>query len=194
MTLEDIKKVAVPACSEFKVKRLDLFGSLVRGAGTSDSDVDLRGMRRENSVSYKLGAKKIANWFNGAVLKEMNERRLSLADLKLTPENLVELIKAVEDGIVSNLVGKDVLTAMMDSGKTAGQIIQEKGLAQVSDDSALLAIVDEIIKQNQTVVDQIKQGKPESAGFLVGQAIKQSGGKANPKKLNELFTKRISNV
>lgn len=139
-------------------------------------------------------AKKISNWLSGAVLKEMNERKSTIQDLKITPASLVELIKAVEEGVVSNLVGKEVFSAMLDSGKTASQIIQEKGLAQVSDDSALMAIVDEIINQNPTVVEQIKQGKPSATGFLVGQAMKKSGGKGNPKKLNELITKRIANV
>ncbi|MBF0489883.1 MAG: Asp-tRNA(Asn)/Glu-tRNA(Gln) amidotransferase subunit GatB [Candidatus Omnitrophica bacterium] len=148
----------------------------------------------ESCVEHYSQPKKIANWFNGAVLFEMKERKLSLTELKLTPSHLVELVKAVEEGVVSNLAGKEVLTAMLDSGKTAGEIIKEKGLAQVSDDSALLAIVDEIIKQNPTVVEQIKQGKPAAAGFLVGQAMKQSGGKANPKKLNELITQRILNA
>ena len=136
--------------------------------------------------------KKIANWLNGAMLKEMNERKVSLSELALTPANLIELIKSIEDGVLSHLGGKEALKAMLDSGKDARQIIQEKGLVQVSDDSALMAIVEEIIHQNPTVVEQIKQGKPSAAGFLVGQAMKKSGGKANPKKLNELITRRIS--
>lgn len=138
--------------------------------------------------------KKIANWLNGAVLKEMNERKTTLSNLKLTPVRLIELIQAVEKSVVSNLAGKEVLTAMLDSGQSAGMVISEKGLAQVSDDSSLMAIVDEVINQNPTVVDQIKQGKPSATGFLVGQAMKKSGGKANPKKLNELITRRISNA
>ncbi len=138
--------------------------------------------------------KKIANWLNGAVLKEMNERKTSLGNLKLTPAHLIELIQAVEDGVVSNLAGKEVLTDMLDSGYSAGTIVSQKGLAQVSDDSSLMAIVEEIIHQNPTVVEQIKQGKPSATGFLVGQAMKKSGGKANPKKLNELITRRISNA
>ncbi len=148
----------------------------------------------EKCCSLYNQPKKIANWLNGAILKEMNERKASLVELKLTPENLVELIKAVEESVISNLVGKDVLGLMLESGKGANQIIQDKGLAQVSDDSALMSIIEEIIGQNPAVVEQIKQGKPSAAGFLVGQAMKKSGGKANPKKLNELITRRITNV
>jgi aspartyl-tRNA(Asn)/glutamyl-tRNA(Gln) amidotransferase subunit B len=72
------------------------------------------------------------------------------------------LIAKVEEGIVSNLAGKDVLTAMLDSGRGADEVIKEKGLAQVSDDSALLVIIDEVIAQNPQVVEQIRSGKPNA--------------------------------
>ena len=125
---------------------------------------------------------------------ELNDRKMSLDQLKLTPKDLTALIAKVEDNVVSNLVGKEVLTAMLDEGKSADEIIKEKGLAQVSNDSDLLVIIDEVIAQNPAVVEQIKSGKPNAVGFLVGQAMKKSGGRANPKKLNELITRRISGV
>jgi len=137
-------------------------------------------------------AKKIANWLGGPVLMELNNRKLSINELKISPKGLVELIAKVEDGLVSNLVGKEVLTLMLDEGKSADTVIKEKGLAQVSDDGALLGIIDEIIAQNAAVVEQVKAGKTNGIGFLVGQAMKKSGGRANPKKLNELITQRIS--
>ncbi len=148
----------------------------------------------EEAVKAMNSPKKIANWMTGAVLKEINDRKLSISALKVSPAALVELIQKVEDNVISNLVGKDVLRMMVDEGKTADTVITEKGLAQVSDDSALLAIIDEVIASNPTVVDQIKSGKPSAAGFLVGQAMKRSGGKANPKKLNELITRRLGNA
>jgi aspartyl-tRNA(Asn)/glutamyl-tRNA(Gln) amidotransferase subunit B len=119
---------------------------------------------------------------------------MSVGGLKLTPKDLVALIAKVEDNVVSNLVGKEVLTAMLDEGKSADEIIREKGLAQVSDISALLVIIDGVIVRNPAVVEQIKSGKPNAVGFLVGQAMKESGGRANPKKLNELITRRITGV
>ncbi len=139
-------------------------------------------------------AKKIANWMAGPVLMELNNRKVQIRELKLTPKDLVSLIAQVDEGVVSNLAGKEVLTLMLDEGKSASEVIKEKGLAQVSDDSALLIIIDEVIAQNPAVVEQIKSGKPNAAGFLVGQAMKKSGGRANPKKLNELITRRIKSV
>lgn len=139
-------------------------------------------------------AKKIANWLTSVLLKEMKDRKCAIDALKLTPAKLVELIKAVEEGVVSNLTGKEVLIEMLDSGKSASVIINEKGLAQVSDDTALLVIVDQVIADNPSVVEQIKQGKPSAAGFLVGQAMKKSAGKGNPKKFNELIAQRLGHA
>ncbi len=137
--------------------------------------------------------KNITNWISGPLLKEINERKRVLTDLELTSENFVNLIKSVDNGVVSNLVGKDVLTAMLDQGRSADVIIQQGGWTQVSDDSALTVIVDEVIAQNPAVAAQIKGGKANAVGFLVGQVMKKSKGKANPKKLSELITRRISN-
>jgi len=148
----------------------------------------------EAAVKEYPQAKKIANWLAGPVLMELNNRKVAINELKLTPKDLGALIAKVEDNVVSNLAGKEVLGAMLDEGKSADEIIKEKGLAQVSDDSDLLVIIDEVIAQNPAVVEQIKSGKPNAAGFLVGQAMKKSGGRANPKKLNELITRRITSV
>ncbi len=141
---------------------------------------------------YPKGHKKIANWLSGPVLMELNNRKASIDQLKLTPKALVALIARVEESVISNLAGKEVLTFMLDEDKSADDIIREKGLAQVSDDSALLTVIDEVIAQNPAVVEQVKSGKSNAVGFLVGQAMKKSGGRANPKKLNELITRRIT--
>ena len=138
--------------------------------------------------------KKVCNWMNVQLMKELNERKCTVRDLKLTPTNFVSLIKKVEDGTVSNLVGKDILAEVVLSGQDVELVIEEKGLAQVSDDSALEKIVDDIIQSNPQVMEQIKSGKGSASGFLVGQAMKKMGGKANPKKLNEIIQRRLKNV
>ena len=190
----DHLRAELPELPQAKIERFIKQYSLSEyDAGVLVMDQDLTKFF-ESSVELYNQPKKIVNWINGALLKEMNERKASINTLKLNPSSLVELIQAVEDSVISNLVGKDVLKEMLDSGKTSTQIIQDKGLAQVSDDSALMVIIDEIIAQNPGVVGQIKEGKSAAAGFLVGQAMKKSGGKANPKKLNELITRRISNA
>ncbi|MCB9757710.1 MAG: Asp-tRNA(Asn)/Glu-tRNA(Gln) amidotransferase subunit GatB [Candidatus Omnitrophica bacterium] len=138
--------------------------------------------------------KKICNWLTGAIAAEINSRNNDIVQLKISPQNLTALIAKVENGVVSNLVAKDILTMMIDSGQSADIIIAEKGLAQVSDDSALEKVIDEILAANPGVVAQIKEGKDSAKGFLVGQAMKKTQGKANPKKLGEMITRRLLNA
>lgn len=137
--------------------------------------------------------KKICNWLNGSLLQEINERKQSIDELKLTPKNLTELIKKVDDATVSNLTAKDILKEMLNTGKGSGTIIDEKGLAQVSDEGVLVSIVDDLIKEHTAIVEQIKSGKESAVGFLVGQAMKKSQGKANPKKVGDIIKRRLLN-
>jgi len=137
--------------------------------------------------------KKICNWLNGIVLQEINDRKQTIKELTLTPASLTDLIKKVDDSTVSNLTAKDILKTMLDSGKSADTIIEEKGLAQVSDESALVSIVDALINENTAIVEQIKSGKESAVGFLVGQAMKKSQGKANPKKVGDIIKRRLLN-
>ena len=139
-------------------------------------------------------AKKVSNWVNGPVLKELNERKMSVVDLKLTPTNLVKLITRVEDGTISNIAAKELLTDIVLSGKDVDTLISEKGMAQVSDDASLESIVDEILAQNEKAVLEIRSGKTTAMGFLVGQAMKKAQGKANPKRLNDIFTRRLQHA
>ncbi len=190
----DQVKAELPELPQAKLIRLvDVYGLSEYDANVIVADKSIADFF-EAAVKEYAQPKKVANWMTSVVLKEVKDRKTSIDALKLSPKALVELIQKVEDNIISNLVGKDVLTIMFDEGKTAAQIIEEKGLAQVSDDSALLAIIDEVIAGNPAVVQQIRDGKPSAAGFLVGQAMKKSGGKANPKKLNELISRRLGNV
>jgi len=136
--------------------------------------------------------KKICNWLNGALLSELNARKVSLSDLSLKPEDFTVLIKKVDDGTISNLAGKDVLKLIIETGKNTEEIIEENGLAQVSDEGALEKIIDDIIKENEKVTNQVREGKDSAIGFLVGQAMRKSQGKANPKKIGELIKRRLT--
>ncbi len=154
----------------------------------------------EQCVKIYNEPKKICNWITGALLQELNAKEkvynnlLSRINLNsFTPEIFIDLIKKVEDGTISNLVGKGVLTQMLDRGKTAGQIIKEQNLVQVSDESALNEVVDAVIQENPEIVEQIKAGKESAIGFLIGQSMKKTQGKANPKKLRDMIKGRILN-
>ena len=136
--------------------------------------------------------KSVANWLIGPVLSEANSRNCAISELKISAKGLSELIGFVENGKISNLTAKSVLKDMIDSGKSAEAIITEKNLAQVSDEASLNAHIEEVIKANAPTVESYKAGKANAAMFLVGQVMKRSGGKANPKMVQELIKRRLS--
>jgi aspartyl-tRNA(Asn)/glutamyl-tRNA(Gln) amidotransferase subunit B len=125
------------------------------------------------------------------MLSEANARGLSLSGLKVSAHDLCVLIGFVERQEVSNLSAKSVLTEMIDSGKSADVIIKEKNLVQVSDTGQLESVVQEVINANPKSVADFKAGKGNALMFLVGQAMKKSQGKANPKVLQDLFKRRL---
>jgi aspartyl-tRNA(Asn)/glutamyl-tRNA(Gln) amidotransferase subunit B len=188
----DAAKQDLPELPSAKLERL------IRQYAISEYDARIliqdrhfAGFFEECTAQYK-DVKKICNWMSGPVLKEMNDRKKNIDELGVEPQDLAALLQKIDEGVLSNLRAKDVLTEMIDSGKKIDVIIEEKGLAQVSDDAELRQIVDEIINSNAAVVEQFRAGNEKSVGFLVGQAMKKTGGKANPKKINELIRKAIS--
>lgn len=136
--------------------------------------------------------KNICNWINGPVLQELNARKLEITQTHLTAAKMVQLIQKVDEDALSNLAAKEVLKHLIEDNKNVEQIIEEQGLAQVSDDSALESVLETILNENEKIVAQIKEGKTSAIGFLVGQAMKKTQGKANPKKIGELIKRRLS--
>jgi len=145
----------------------------------------------EEAVGLFKGPKKVANWLIGPVLSQLNARGVSLEDLGLKASALVELIRLVEDDVISRLVGKDVLGAVLDSGKGPAAIVKEKDLAQESGADALAGIIEDVIKSNEASVADYHSGKEKALMFLVGQVMRLSQGKANPKVARELLHKRL---
>jgi len=146
----------------------------------------------EEGAALFKESKKLANWLLGPVLAQMNARGVSLGALNLSAASLTELVRMVEEGVISNLVGKEVLTQMIDSGRGPAQIVKEKNLAQVSGEEALAAIIDDVLKKNEKSAADYRQGKESALMFLVGQVMRSSKGKANPKVAQELLKKRLT--
>jgi aspartyl-tRNA(Asn)/glutamyl-tRNA(Gln) amidotransferase subunit B len=128
----------------------------------------------------------------GELTRELNLSGTEIAASPVTPERLVALLQLVEKGTVSLKVAREIFPELYRSGKMPEQIVQEKGLTQVSDEGALDKIIDEVLAKNPAQVAQFKEGKQQVLGFLVGQVMKASGGKANPGKVNELLKKKFS--
>ncbi|MBF0531767.1 MAG: Asp-tRNA(Asn)/Glu-tRNA(Gln) amidotransferase subunit GatB [Candidatus Omnitrophica bacterium] len=181
----------LPELPQAKMERFtQTYGISVYDAGVLAQDRLTAGFFEQCAALYPE-AKKICNWLNGDVLKEMNERKITVAASTLQPEDLVDLIRKIEEGAVSQLKAKDVLKIMLDSGKNCSAIIAEQGWGQVSNDEELLKIAQQALADNPATVAQIREGKLSAIGFLVGQAMQKSGGKANPKKIKELIEKNL---
>lgn len=135
--------------------------------------------------------KLLSNWVLGEISKFMNEGT-AISDTKLTAEKMAELIVLIADGKISTAAAKTVFDVIIREDKPISEIIEEKGLAQVSDESALEAIADEVLAANEKSVSDYLGGKTNALGYLVGQCMKASKGKANPGIMKEIILKKIS--
>ncbi len=135
--------------------------------------------------------KNLVNWLNGDIARLLGDQRITLADTKLTPEGLTRMVTMIEVGEISNTAGKTVLDEMLRNGGDPDAIVKEKGLAQISDNSALEAIVQQVLEANANVVTDYKNGKTNALGFLVGQCMKASKGQGNPAILRDLLLAKL---
>jgi aspartyl-tRNA(Asn)/glutamyl-tRNA(Gln) amidotransferase subunit B len=133
-----------------------------------------------------------SNWTMGEVLRAMNEQGLGAAEIGVTPSALGELLAMVREGAVSASAAKAVFATMRATGRSARDVVEAEGLAQVSDDAALGAIVTDVIAKHPAQAAQVRAGEEKVIGFLVGQVMKASGGKANPKRARELLERRLA--
>lgn len=145
----------------------------------------------EACVTQFSQPKTVSNWVMGELTRELNNSRTDFSTSPVTPERLVSLLRLVDTGAISLKVAREIFPELYSSGKTPEQIVQEKGLTQVSDEDTLVRIIEEVLSTNPVQVAQFKEGKQQVLGFLVGQVMKASGGKANPGKVNELLRKRV---
>ena len=131
----------------------------------------------------------ISNIVANEVARELKQKEAS--ELKFTPKQIAELVKMVDDETISTKIAKQVFEEMVNSGENPRQIVEAKGLVQISDPAKILPIIDEIIAKNPDNVEKFKAGNTKLLGFFVGQVLKSTGGKANPKVVNELVGKRL---
>ncbi len=145
----------------------------------------------EESLKYTSDAKSAANWIMGELLGYLNANNLEFADSKVTGQGLGEMIGLIEKGTISTKIAKTVFKSMIETGNSPQAIVEEQGLVQISDEGAILAIVDQVIAANPQSVADYKAGKDKAIGFLVGQIMKETKGKANPGLVNKLIVERL---
>ncbi|MEC4673807.1 MAG: Asp-tRNA(Asn)/Glu-tRNA(Gln) amidotransferase subunit GatB [Nitrospirota bacterium] len=146
----------------------------------------------EDCVRLFAEPKTISNFVMGELLRELNQSGTSVESSPVSPERLVALLKMVHEEAISLKIAKEIFPELFTSGKTAMEIVSEKGLQQVSDEGELETMIDEMLAKNPTQVEQYRGGKETVLGFFVGQVMKVSSGKANPQKVNELLKKKLS--
>ncbi len=136
--------------------------------------------------------KLVTTWVTGELFSILNKKNLIIEDSPITAKQLGELVDNIENGKISNRQAKEVLEEMCESGKGALEIIDEKGLSQISDENEIESLVDNVLNSNPENVKKYKNGKDKLFGFFVGEAMKLSKGKANPKIVNDLIKKKLS--
>ena len=146
----------------------------------------------ETCVKLFKQPKTISNWVMGDLLRELKNDNKEIDDCPVSPEQLTDLLKLIDDGKISGKMAKTVFEEMYQSGKPAAEIVKEKGLTQISDESALLTMVEDVIAANPGQATDFKNGKDKLMGFFVGQVMKASKGQANPALVNKLLKEKLS--
>ncbi len=146
----------------------------------------------EEALKFHNSPKQISNWMMSELLRVLNEKNCTISEVGIPPANLAALVKLIEDGTISGKQGKEVFHDAVTTGKNPADIVKEKGMAQVSDTGELEAMIKKVIEANPAEAERYRGGDMKLQGFFVGQIMKVSQGKANPKLVNELLKKLLS--
>ncbi len=163
------------------------------GLGLSEYDASVIVEQMDLALFFdeviKLGAnvKTAVNFLMGEIAAYLKEEHVSINETKLTPENLAELVGLIEKNTISNNIGKKIIIDMIKDGTKASEIVEKQGLSQITDEGAIKEIVQKVIDSNASQVEAYKGGKTQLFGFFVGQVMKETKGRANPKTVNDLL-------
>ncbi|OGY26227.1 MAG: glutaminyl-tRNA synthase (glutamine-hydrolyzing) subunit B [Candidatus Woykebacteria bacterium RBG_16_44_10] len=199
---EEIRKLrtGLPELPDEKVKRFETQYSLDKKTAqtlTESKNIaqwyeEALAIYAEEEKDKSEKAKKLANWMVGELVRQLRERSLSIENVPIEPAAFIELLELVDKGEVNLGVAKQVLTSMFETGMLPAKIINEKGLAQVSKEEELGEVVEEVINESKKAVEDYRVGKEASFGFLVGQVMRKTAGRANPKVVSEVLRKKLS--
>jgi aspartyl-tRNA(Asn)/glutamyl-tRNA(Gln) amidotransferase subunit B len=189
--VEEIRRT-IPDLPEIRRRRL------INDAGLSEYDASVLTADRliadyyEAFAEYVRDAKIAANWMMQDVMQILNERKIAISEFPLTPQAFGDLVNLVASAVINRNTARDVvLPKMLATGKSAGEIVKEEGLAQTSDESAIEAIVDQVLAANAKIAEDYKGGKKAAFGRLMGESMKASGGKANPQVVKAILTRKL---
>ena len=188
--VENIKKEIPELPDQKKSRFIEKFNLSPYEANILVSDLDTS--KYFEAVIENSDVKLSSNWITGELFALLNERNLEITQSPISAKNLSKLINLIKDGTISGKIAKTVFEMMADEDKDPIDIVKEKGLKQQSDPKELEKLIEKVISENQDKVKEYKSGKEKLFGFFVGQAMKVSGGKANPQLVNEILKKKLN--
>lgn len=188
--VDDIKKSLPELPDEKKERFIKEYALSVYDAGVLTSSRELADYF-EQCLSIYTHPKQVGNWVMGPLLGMLNAENKTIDESNVTAENLAGLLLMIDDGTISGKIAKTVFDEMAKTGKPPKEIVQEKGLVQVTDESAIQEAVSTVISHHKDEVEAYKNGKTKLLGFFVGQVMQETKGKANPKIVNDLLKKKL---
>lgn len=188
--VDNLKKT-LPELPDEKQKRyIEQFGLSAYDAGVIVAEQAVT--EYFEKLAAKADPKLAANWMTGELFGRLNKLGVEIEQSPISAEKFGGLLALIADNTISGKIAKDVLDLMVETGKDASVIVEEKSLKQVTDTGAIEKIIDEVIAANGDKVAEYRSGKDKLFGFFVGQVMKASGGKANPSAVNDLLKKRLA--
>ena len=148
----------------------------------------------EKSAALFSDPVQTANWMAGDISRLLNANNLELKEAKLTPKNLAELLKLIDQGQISGKIGKQFIETMLLEGKPAAELVKQSGLTQISDESKLRELAKNILADSPEAIKKYKAGKTQALGFLVGEIMKATRGAANPKLVNQILISELDQI
>ncbi|MGK7941270.1 MAG: Asp-tRNA(Asn)/Glu-tRNA(Gln) amidotransferase subunit GatB [Crocosphaera sp.] len=146
----------------------------------------------ESAVNTGADAKLVANWVTQDIAAYLNNNKLSITEIALKPESLGELVQLIEKGTISGKIAKEILPELLEKGGSPKEIVESKGMTQISDPAEIEKVITALMEANPSEVEKYRGGKKKLKGFFVGQVMKQTGGRADPKLTNQLVEKLLN--
>lgn len=186
-------RAALPELPEERRRRyMESFGLSAYDAGVLTAN-RATGAYFERAVeAYAGDPKVVANWVTGELFRVLKETETPIEESPITPEALAELLQIVDEGVISVSKAKDVFAAMVETGQSAQEIVEERGWCQISDEEMLLSVIDEVIQANPQPVADYLSGKETAIGYLIGQVMRATRGQANPALVRPLLEQRLA--
>ncbi|HBH18690.1 MAG TPA: Asp-tRNA(Asn)/Glu-tRNA(Gln) amidotransferase GatCAB subunit B, partial [Cyanobacteria bacterium UBA9579] len=142
-------------------------------------------------VELDTNVKAAVNWLMGDITAYLKDKKVSIQDTKLTPENLVEMIELIDKGVISNNIAKKMITPLLEKGGSPKNMVEEQGMSSITDENAIREMIQNVLINNESEVQKYKSGKPQLFGFFVGQVMKATKGRAQPEVVNKILKEEL---